>query len=69
MEDDCALVVVLRSSSIPPASSRFWVSSEFPGGDGDSLLVVFPCTWMHGSLWLEGVAVKLMRRAELFFSS
>ncbi|KAF3520979.1 hypothetical protein DY000_02062319 [Brassica cretica] len=61
MEDNCALVVVLRSSSIPPASvswcqrqSRFWVSSELPGGGGDSLLVVFPCTWMHGSLWLEG---------------
>ncbi|KAF2594248.1 hypothetical protein F2Q70_00044489 [Brassica cretica] len=61
MEDDCALVVVLRSSLIPPASvswcqrqSRFWVSDELPGGGDDSLLVVFPCTWMQGSLWLEG---------------
>ncbi|WZZ48677.1 hypothetical protein YC2023_048784 [Brassica napus] len=84
MEDDCASVVVLRSSSIPPASvagveDRFPRSrlegtqsildlNELPGSGGYSLLVVSPCRWVQGSLWLGGVAVKLMRRAEFFFS-
>ncbi|KAH0882437.1 hypothetical protein HID58_058533 [Brassica napus] len=31
---------------------------------GYSLLVVSPCRWVQGSLWLGGVAVKLMRRAD-----
>ncbi|WZZ09765.1 hypothetical protein YC2023_095686 [Brassica napus] len=46
MEDDCALVVVLRSSSIPPASVS-WCQRQVSS--------------FSGSLWLEGVAVKLMR--------
>ena len=43
--------------------------NELPGSGGYSLLVVSPCRWVQGSLWLGGVAVKLMRRAEFFFSS
>ncbi|KAH0914212.1 LOW QUALITY PROTEIN: hypothetical protein HID58_028658 [Brassica napus] len=49
--------------------SRFWVYGELPGGGGDSLLVVSPGRLVWGSLWLEGVVVMLMRRAEFFFSS
>ncbi|KAF2535505.1 hypothetical protein F2Q68_00019319 [Brassica cretica] len=53
MEDDCASVVVLRSSSIPPASVA-GVEDWFPRS-----------RWVQGSLWLGGVAVKLM---SLWFS-
>ncbi|KAF2572455.1 hypothetical protein F2Q70_00001108 [Brassica cretica] len=34
--------------------------NELPGSGGYSLLVVSPCRWVQGSLWLGGVAVKLM---------
>ncbi|KAH0914217.1 hypothetical protein HID58_028663 [Brassica napus] len=72
MEDGCAMVMVLWSPSFPPASdslSRFWVYGELPGGGGDSLLVVSPGRLVWGSLWLEGVVVMRMRRAEFFSSS
>ncbi|KAH0903376.1 LOW QUALITY PROTEIN: hypothetical protein HID58_042879, partial [Brassica napus] len=95
IEDDCALVVVIRSSPIPPVSlvsktgflvlgwralfseistsdSLLFLTSneklmhqdELPGGGGNSLLVVSPFSLVQGFLWLEGVAVTLMRRAE-----
>ncbi|KAF2597973.1 hypothetical protein F2Q68_00009554 [Brassica cretica] len=57
MEDDCAPVVVLWSPSLPPASDSFrlWVYGELPGGGGDSLLVVSPCS----QRWQSGEVVRL----------
>ncbi|WZZ85808.1 hypothetical protein YC2023_114387 [Brassica napus] len=34
--------------------------NELPGSGGYSLLVVSPCRWVQGSLWLGDVAVRLM---------
>ncbi|WZZ18033.1 hypothetical protein YC2023_111122 [Brassica napus] len=42
--------------------------NKLPGSGGYPLLVVSPCRWVQGSLWLGDVAVKLMRRADLWFS-